>query len=280
MRHRAELIAAVDGDCAVGATMPVGGAIAPCARQLSFTALSLTTFALSAHHIPIGVHRLSGTPQKCASSIRINLFPTGICFSPASPLESSPSRARHVHADEHCLRMKVKTVIAPTTKELFFPQNEIVVSKTDLKGRITYANRTFCALAGYSQTELLGQPHSIVRHPDMPRAVFKQLWDAIRGGREIFAYVKNMAKTGDYYWVFAHVTPSYDESRNIVGFHSNRRVPDRTIVETTIIPIYAAILQQEKQQKNGKDAVAAGLDCLTEFLQEKSITYDALMFAA
>jgi PAS domain S-box-containing protein len=114
--------------------------------------------------------------------------------------------------------MKVKTVIAPTTKELFFPQNEIVVSKTDLKGRITYANRTFCALAGYGEAELLGQPHSIVRHPDMPRAVFKQLWDAIHGGREIFAYVKNMAKTGDYYWVFAHVTPSYDESRNIVAF--------------------------------------------------------------
>ena len=64
----------------------------------------------------------------------------------------------------------MKTVIAPTTKELFFPQNEIVVSKTDLKGRITYANRTFCALAGYGEAELLGQPHSIVRHPDMPRA--------------------------------------------------------------------------------------------------------------
>jgi PAS domain S-box-containing protein len=178
-----------------------------------------------------------------------------------------------------CLRMIVKAAIAPTTKELFFSPNEIVVSKTDLKGRITYANRTFCELAGYREAELRGQPHSIVRHPDMPRAVFKLLWDAIRGGREVFAYVKNMAKTGDYYWVLAHVTPSYDENRNVIGFHSNRRVPDRTIVEATIIPIYAAILQREAQQKNGKDAVAAGLDCLTQFLQAKSITYDALMFA-
>jgi hypothetical protein len=114
----------------------------------------------------------------------------------------------------------------------------------------------------------------------MPRAVFKLLWDAIRGGREIFAYVKNATKTGDYYWVFAHVTPSFDESRNIVGFHSNRRVPNRAVIETTITPIYAAILQQEKQQKNGKDAVATGVDCLTKFLQAKNITYDALMFAA
>ena len=180
--------------------------------------MSLTTFALSAHRISIGLFWLSGTPQKCASSIRINEFPTGVCFSSASPANRRPAGRGHSCADEHCLRMKVKTVIAPTTKELFFPQNEIVVSKTDLKGRITYANRTFCALAGYGEAELLGQPHSIVRHPDMPRAVFKQLWDAIHGGREIFAYVKNMAKTGDYYWVFAHVTPSYDESRNIVAF--------------------------------------------------------------
>jgi PAS domain S-box-containing protein len=175
---------------------------------------------------------------------------------------------------------RVKPVAAPTDKELFFPQDEIIVSKIDLKGRITYANRTFCRMAGYTEAELLGRPHSIVRHPDMPRAVFKLLWDTIFGGREIFAYVKNMAKTGDYYWVFAHVTPSYDESRNIIGFHSNRRVPNRAVIETTIAPIYAAILQQEKQQRNGKDAVVAGVDFLMNFLQSKNTTYDALIFSA
>jgi PAS domain S-box-containing protein len=174
----------------------------------------------------------------------------------------------------------VKPAAAPTNKELFFPQDEIIVSKTDLKGRISYANRTFCRIAGYTEAELLGQPHSIVRHPDMPRAVFKLLWDTILGGREIFAYVKNMARSGDYYWVFAHVTPSYDENRNIIGFHSNRRVPSRAVIETAIAPIYAAILQEERQQTNGKDAVAAGVDYLTKFLQTKNTTYDALVFSA
>ncbi len=100
-------------------------------------------------------------------------------------------------ADIDVENRRVKPVAVPTDKELF-SQDEIIVSKTDLKGRITYANRTFCRIAGYTEAEALGEPHSIVRHPDMPRAVFKLLWDTIFGGRA-FAYVKNMAKTGDYY---------------------------------------------------------------------------------
>ena len=110
---------------------------------------------------------------------------------------------------------------SPTRKEVFFPDSEIIVSKTDLKGRITYANQTFCHVAGYDEAELLGQQHSIVRHPDMPRAVFKLLWDTLGEGKEIFAYVKNMTKHGDYYWVFAHVTPSYDGAGKLVGYHSS-----------------------------------------------------------
>src|SRR5581483_7053205 len=133
--------------------------------------------------------------------------------------------------------------IAPTTTEVFF--RDLIVSKTDLKGRITYANREFCKVCGYSEAQLIGQPHSIIRHPDMPRAVFKFLWDTILGGQEIFAYVKNMTRSGDFYWVFAHVTPSYDAERQIVGFHSNRRVPDRKIVETVIAPLYADLLREE-----------------------------------
>jgi PAS domain S-box-containing protein len=99
----------------------------------------------------------------------------------------------------------MKTVIAPTQTEIFFTEDDIIVSKTDLKGRITYANQSFCQMAGYTEAEMLGQPHSIIRHPDMPRAVFKLLWDTVLEGREIFAYVKNMAKNGNFYWVFADV---------------------------------------------------------------------------
>jgi PAS domain S-box-containing protein len=99
--------------------------------------------------------------------------------------------------------------VKPSGREIFFPASELIVSKTDLKGRLTYANRLFCRVAGYTEAELIGEQHSIVRHPDMPRSVFKLLWDTIEDRREIFAYVKNMAKNGDHYWVYAHVTPSF-----------------------------------------------------------------------
>jgi PAS domain S-box-containing protein len=153
------------------------------------------------------------------------------------------------------------------------------VSKTDIKGRITYANKTFCDVAGYAEAELLGQPHSIIRHPDMPRAVFKLLWDTILDGREVFAYVKNLAKSGAYYWVFAHVTPSFDRHGRIIAFHSSRRVPDRRILETTIVPLYAAVLQEEYRHRNGQAALAASYAMVGDFLKSKDKTYDEFIFS-
>jgi PAS domain S-box-containing protein len=169
--------------------------------------------------------------------------------------------------------------IVPTATEVFFAEDDIIVSKTDLKGRITYANRTFCEIAGYTEADVVGQPHSMIRHPDMPRAIFKLLWDTLTEGREIFAYVKNMTKSGDYYWVFAHVTPSYDANRNIIGFHSNRRVPNRDVVAQAVMPLYARIVQEERKHKNGKEAVAAGFSCLMDFVKSRNMTYDALIFS-
>ncbi len=173
----------------------------------------------------------------------------------------------------------MKTLIKPTNTAVPFREPDLIVSKTDLKGRLTYVNEVFCKIAGYDEAELLGQPHSIIRHPDMPRAVFKLLWDTILAGREIFAYVKNMAKTGDYYWVLAHVTPSYDEQHQIIGFHSNRRVPDPATIENTIAPLYAEVLREEKKHANGKEELAAGFRFLTDFLQSRNTTYDALIFS-
>jgi PAS domain S-box-containing protein len=168
--------------------------------------------------------------------------------------------------------------IVPTSRERFFEQDEIIVSKTDLKGRITYANQVFCRIAGYREAELLGQPHSIIRHPDMPRAVFKLLWDTILEGHEIFAYVKNMARSGDFYWVFAHVTPSFGPDGSIIGFHSNRRVPDHKVI-ASLEPVYAALLAEEARHRNGKDALAAGYKMLTDFVTGKHMTYDELVFS-
>lgn len=169
--------------------------------------------------------------------------------------------------------------VKPTDVEEFFDRNDIIVSKTDLKGRITYANQTFCHIAGLSEAELMGQPHSIIRHPDMPRAVFKLLWDTIQEGREIFAYVKNMSKNGDYYWVLAHVTPSYDGNHKVIGYHSNRRVPDRNIVRNTIVPLYAQVLREEKQHRNGQQALTSSFEFLINFVKSKNTTYDALVFS-
>jgi PAS domain S-box-containing protein len=169
--------------------------------------------------------------------------------------------------------------VTPSGREAFFPASELIVSKTDTKGRLTYANRLFCDVAGYSEAELIGQPHSIIRHPDMPRAVFKLLWDTLESGREIFAYVKNLARSGDHYWVFAHVTPSFDASGRIVGYHSNRRVPDRGVLEAAIIPLYAEVLGIERSHTNGKDALSAGYRALTDFVASQKVSYDELMFS-
>ena len=89
--------------------------------------------------------------------------------------------------------MKQKQIV-PTSKERIMREGDFIVSKTDLKGRITYGNRIFIEFSGYSEAELIGTQHNIIRHPDMPRAVFQLLWDTIEQGKENFAYVKNMSK--------------------------------------------------------------------------------------
>lgn len=171
------------------------------------------------------------------------------------------------------------TTVVPTSREVTFRPDEIIVSKTDLKGRITYANRTFAKIAGYSRAELMGAPHSVIRHPDMPRAVFKLLWDRLGEEHEVFAYVKNMARSGDYYWVFAHVTPSYDAQRNVVGYHSNRRVPDRRVIKDVIEPVYGELLRIEASHSNAKDGLRASFARLVEIVKSKAASYDELIFA-
>ena len=149
-----------------------------------------------------------------------------------------------------------------TGVERTFADEEIIVTKTDTKGRITYANDVFLRLAGYTEAEVLGHAHNIIRHPAMPKAVFKLLWDTLESGREIFAYVLNRSKNGDHYWVFAHVTPTFDAVGTIIGYHSNRRSPDRKAIQA-IEPIYKALLDIETRHgsdwRAGMDAAVAHL---------------------
>ncbi len=168
--------------------------------------------------------------------------------------------------------------ILPTGREIRFGDEDLIVSKTDVKGRITYVNRTFMSVAGYAEHELLGQPHNIIRHPDMPHAVFRYLWDTIQAGREIFAYVKNMTKAGDHYWVFAHVTPSYGADGSIAGFHSNRRTATREAV-ARIEPLYAELRAEEAKLPNVKDGTLAGLAALERILRAAEKNYDEFVFS-
>lgn len=171
-----------------------------------------------------------------------------------------------------------RPTIRPTDREVFFNADDVIVSKTDLKGVITYANDVFLGIAGYKEVEVLGQPHNLIRHPDMPRAVFALLWQEVQAGREIFAYVKNMAKSGDFYWVLAHVTPSRDLSGRIVGYHSNRRTPERKAV-AAIAPIYEAVLKVEQAETSPKDGLAAGLRAIENHLASLGMSYGEFVFS-
>ncbi len=162
--------------------------------------------------------------------------------------------------------------------EITFAKNEIIVSKTDLKGKITYANDVFCNVAEMSTDEILGQPHNIIRHDDMPRVIFKVLWETIKDGSEIFAYVKNRSKTGKYYWVFAHVTPSFDQDGNIEGFHSNRRRPEKAETEA-ITKLYKELKAEEDKHSNPKEGLAASYQMLQNILYENNKTYSEFVWS-
>ena len=167
-----------------------------------------------------------------------------------------------------------------TGVERNFGENDLIVSKTDLKGRILYGNRLFNDLAGYPEKDLIGAPHSVIRHPHMPRCIFKLLWDTIeREKREIFAYVVNRSANGDHYWVFAHVTPSFDANGAVEGFHSNRRVANRRVLNDTIIPLYKKLLDVENSVSNRKEGMNKAYDMLQGLIKEKGAEYDEFIFS-
>ena len=160
----------------------------------------------------------------------------------------------------------------PTNNQKVLSEEEFIVSKTDVQGRILYGNKTFIKISGYEESELLGQPHNILRHPDMPKAVFKLLWDRLKAGEEIFAYVKNISKDGAYYWVHANVTVTKDRNNKVIDFHSVRRKPSSKSMEE-IPPLYAKLLQEEK-----RSGLKGSMDMLTSILEEAGVSYDDFIF--
>lgn len=164
-----------------------------------------------------------------------------------------------------------KGLIVPTGREISLGDNDFIVSKTDTRGKITYANQVFIRMSGYAEKELLGQPHNVIRHPNMPRCVFRLLWKTIMEKRECFAYVVNLSKDGSHYWVAAHVTPELNGNEH-VGYISVRRKPKPGVVQSVVEPLYAQLLQAERTGN-----MEAGERLLNQILTAKGVSYDAFI---
>ena len=157
--------------------------------------------------------------------------------------------------------------------EVKMKAEDFIVSKTDTKGRITYGNETFIKMSGYSEAELLGAPHNILRHQDMPAIVFKLLWERIQNKKAIHAYVKNRCKNGDYYWVFANVTPSLNDRGEIIGYYSVRRKPSEKAIHV-MESLYQQLLKIEKEA-----GLHLSLEELENTLKAKGVSYDEFIIS-
>lgn len=159
----------------------------------------------------------------------------------------------------------------PIDKETSWDKSKIIVSKTDAYGVIEYANDVFIDVSGYEEQELMGMPQSIVRHPDMPRVLFKVLWDNLKKGIAIKPIVKNLSKTGRYYWVIADFEIKYNDKGEIAHYYSRRRsVPPEVVAK--IAPLYEKLLQIETV-----GGMVASEKYLIGYLEDMGKTYDELI---
>lgn len=166
----------------------------------------------------------------------------------------------------------MKNKVTPTDQELELPDDEFISSKTNAKGILTYVNSLFVKYSGYKESELLGQQHNVIRHPDMPRVIFKLMWDTLQSNREFNGYIKNLNKNGSYYWVFANIAPSFSSENELLGYYSVRRKPDSEKMNY-IKNLYVDLLDIE-QQSSTKEAIDNSLYKLNMILNGREKGYD------
>lgn len=158
--------------------------------------------------------------------------------------------------------------VTPIDKEVSWDKTQVIMSKTNPSGIIEYANEVFVDVCGYEDYELMGQPHNIIRHPDMPKVIFKVLWENLKEGKNFHAIVKNLAKSGRYYWVITDFEIAKDEKGVIVNYFGRRRAVPQEVISFHIEPLYKKLLQIE---------AASGIEFsekyLIGFLEEKKTTY-------
>ncbi|PKM13241.1 MAG: aerotaxis receptor Aer [Gammaproteobacteria bacterium HGW-Gammaproteobacteria-3] len=171
----------------------------------------------------------------------------------------------------------MKKNITPNSHEKKLGENDFIVSKTDILGKITYANRIFMDIAGYPESALLGVQHNIIRHPDMPRGVFKFMWDTLKAGNEFLGFAKNLCSDGGFYWVFAEITPDYDRDGKLQGYYSVRRKPPQSALDV-LIPVYKEMLAIESRAATKKEAPDQSIAYLVDVVgQTGAKSYDALV---
>ena len=146
----------------------------------------------------------------------------------------------------------------PIDREVNWDKTRTIMSRTDAADTIDYVNQVFCDVCGYSAEELLGAPHNIIRHPDMPRVIFKVLWDNIQKGINFHAVAKNLAKSGEYYWVVTDFDIIKDPEGRIVSYLARRTSIPKGSIDKYIAPLYAKMLQVE--QVGGMEASGAYLE--------------------
>lgn len=171
----------------------------------------------------------------------------------------------------------VNSKVTPTSEEIRMKDDDFIVSKTDVKGRITYCNEIFIRFSGYEEAELLDQPHNIIRHPDMPRSVYRLMWNTLQKKQEFFGIVKNLCKNGAYYWTFANVTPSLNAQSQLHGYYSVRRKPNAKLLQF-LAPLYKQMVMEEAKHSSSQQAMDASIKILNDAIAQQGITYNEFIY--
>ncbi len=160
--------------------------------------------------------------------------------------------------------MKIK----PINKEIKLKPNRFIMSVTDLKGNILRVNDYFVEISGYKESELIGSPHNIIRHPDMPKAIFYIMWESIKKGENITAVVKNLTKEGKFYWVVTDFEIRKDSNNKIDRYMAFRYAPSRKVIYT-IEKLYKNLLEIEKSE-----GMNSSVNYLKNLLKKDGLTYN------
>jgi PAS domain S-box-containing protein len=160
----------------------------------------------------------------------------------------------------------------PIDKETIWDKSQTIMSKTDLFGTIEYVNQAFADVSGYEEDELMAHPHNIIRHPDMPKVIFKVLWENIKAGNQFHGIVKNLTKSGRYYWVITDFEYSRDAKGTIQNYIARRKAVPENVITNHIAPLYKKLLEIEHTS-----GVSTSEKYLTGYLEDQNLSYVELI---